>query len=158
MIFPRNFGHYFTIFSCLIYIPVNVEDFLSMSALEYMWNASQLMSKSHFSTVKKYYCFHNHIINFFFLFCLSFCAIYITMCVIKCEGVFIKLILYNEWVYSYFSLGALIQEFFPRAAGGVPKSKVFDPLRSIRDIIYTSSLFVHGPTMREAERIRIKNP
>lgn len=117
-----------------------------------MPNASQLMSKSHFSTVKKYDCFHNS----FFLFRLSFCAIYITMCVIKCEGVFIKLILYNEWVYSYFSLGALIQESFPRIFRRVwvPKSKVFDPLRSIRDI-YTS-LYVHGSTMREAERIRVK--
>lgn len=47
------------------------------------------------------------------------------MCVIKCEGVFIKLILYNEWVYSYFSLGALIQEFFPRAAGGGAQVKSF---------------------------------
>lgn len=81
MIFPRNFWHYFTIFSCLIYIPVNVEDFESMSALEYMSNASQLVSKSHFSTVKKYDCFHNHIIKFFLSF-LSFflCNIHYNVC------------------------------------------------------------------------------
>lgn len=46
---------------------------------------------------------------------------------------------------------------FPEGGGwGYPiKSKVFDPLRSRRDM-YTGLIYVHGPSMREAERIRVK--
>lgn len=44
---------------------------------------------------------------------------------------------------------------FPEGGVGVPKSKVFDPLRSRRDM-YTGLIYVHGPSMREAERIRVK--